>query len=135
MVRGLPRRDLDSIIRTVAEARSLPLENCPVVCGREQDPPQLTMVANVLTAVLGDVCARRSLAANLVASNNDVKLLVRARLAEQPPPAESLLSVGWRRAHILPDLLAVLDGRRWLRIADIMADAPFDYTDFGPPGS
>ena len=129
VVRGLPRRDLDAIIQTVAEARSLPLEACPIVSGREQDPPQLTWVASVLTAVLGDVCIRRGLAPNLVAGNNDVKLLVRARLAEQPPPTESLLGAGWRRTHILPDLLAVLNGRRSVRIADIMADAPFDYAE------
>jgi ribonuclease D len=130
VVRGLPRRDLDAIIQIVAEARSLPLEACPIVSGREQDPAQLTMVANVLTAVLGDVCIRRGLAPNLVASNNDVKLLVRARLANQPPPTDSLLGVGWRRTHILPELLAVLDGRRSVRIADITADAPFDYAEF-----
>lgn len=129
VVRGLPRRDLDAIIQTVAEARSLPLEACPVALNREQDPPQLTLVASVLTAVLGDVCIRRGLAPNLVAGNNDVKLLVRARLAEQPPPSESLLAVGWRRTHILPDLLAVLDGRRSVRIADITDDAPLDYAE------
>jgi ribonuclease D len=129
VVRGLPRRDLDAIIQTVAEARALPLPDCPAVCGREQDPPQVTLVSSVLTAVLGDVCARRRLAPNLVASNNDVKLLVRARLAEQELPSESLLNVGWRRAHILPDLLAVLDGRRSLRITDLAADAPFTYSE------
>lgn len=129
VVRGLPRRDFDAIIQTVAEARCLPLEACPVALNREQDPPQLTLLSSVLTAVLGDVCIRRGLAPNLVASNNDVKLLVRSRLAEQPPPTESLLSAGWRRTHILPDLLAVLDGQRSVRIADIMADAPLDYAD------
>lgn len=129
VIRGLPRRDLDAIIQTVAKARSLPIADCPAVCGREQDPPQVALVANVLTAVLGDVCARRGLAPNLVASNNDVKLLVRARLADKPLPSESLLIAGWRREHILPDLLAVLDGRRLLRIANVMADAPFDYAD------
>jgi ribonuclease D len=129
VVRGLPRRDLDAILQTVAEARSLPIEQCPIVFGREQDPPQVALVASVLAAVLGDVCARRRLAPNLVASNSDVKLLVRSRLAGQPPSADSLLSSGWRSTHILPDLLAVLDGRRLLRIADVTADAPFDYTD------
>jgi ribonuclease D len=131
VVRGLPRRDLEAIIQTVAEARALAIEHCPIVQGREQDPPQLTLVANVLTAVLGDVCARRQLAANLVASSNDVKLLVRARLAGQELPDESLLTSGWRSAHVLPDLLAVLDGQRMLRIADVTADAPFDYVDEG----
>lgn len=129
VIRGLPHRDLDSILQTVAEARNLPLEQCPPVLGREQDLPQVGLVVNVLTAVLGDLCARRRLAPNLVASNNDMKLLVRAHLAAQPLPAESLLTSGWRRAHILPDLLAVLEGRRLLRIANVTKDAPFDYAD------
>ena len=131
VVRGLPRRDLDAILKTVAEARGLPIESCPAVFGREQDPPQLGLVSNVLTAALGDLCARRGLASNLVASGADVKLLVRARLAGQGLPSESLLTAGWRREHILPDLLALLEGRRLLRIADVAADAPFDYAD-GP---
>ncbi len=129
VVRGLPRRDLDAILQIVAEARNLPIEDCPIASGREQDPPQVGLVANVLTAVLGDVCARLKLAPSLVASTNEVKLLVRARLAAQPLPSESLLASGWRRGHILPELLAVLEGRRLLRIADVTADAPFDYSD------
>lgn len=129
VVRGLPRRDLDAILQTVAEARGLPIEDCPAVCGREQDPSQVALITSVLTAVLGDVCARRNLAPNLVASTNDVKLLVRSRLAGQPLPAESLLMTGWRSSHILPDLLAILDGRRLLCIDDVTADAPLDYVD------
>jgi ribonuclease D len=129
VVRGLPRRDLEAIVQTVTEARGLPIEDCPSLCGREQDPPQVMLVASVLSAVLGDVCARRGLAPNLVANGNDIKLLVRAQLAGQPMPSESLLATGWRRAHVLPELLAVLEGRRLLRIADIAAEAPFVYTD------
>jgi ribonuclease D len=132
VVRGLPRRDLEAIIQTVAEARGLPIEDCPAVFGREQDPPQVALVSNILAAVLGDLCVRRSLAPNLVANGNDVKLLVRSRLAGQPLPEESLLATGWRRDHILPDLLAVLEGRRNLRIADVAADAPLAYTDMTP---
>jgi ribonuclease D len=127
VVRGLPRRDLEAIVRIVTEARSLPIEACPAVLGREQDPPQVVLVANVLAAVLGDLCARRGLAANLVANGSDIKRLVRAQFAGEAPPSESLLASGWRRAHILPDLLAVLEGRRLVRIAVVRADAPLDY--------
>ena len=49
------------------------------------------------------------------------------RLAGAPFPSESLLTQGWRARHILPDLLAVLDGQRPLRIADLEKDAPFTY--------
>jgi ribonuclease D len=127
VVRGLPRRDLAAIVRTVAEARELPLEQCPAPAERDQDPPQVALVGNVLGAVLADLCARCRLAPNLVASNADVKLLVRARLAGGPLPAESALTRGWRATHVLPDLLAILDGRRLLRVADVKAEAPFAY--------
>jgi ribonuclease D len=127
VVRGLARRDLESIIRVVTEARALPPEECPDPVDREQDPPQVQLVGSVLSAVLGDLCARWRLAPNLVASNTDIKLLVRARLAGQPLPEDSLLTHGWRSANVLPELLAILDGRRALRIADVRAESPFAY--------
>ena len=127
VVRGLAHRDLGAILEAVARARALPPDQLPAAIDREQDPPQLIWLANVLNAVLGDLCNRRELAANLVASNNDVRLLVRAVLARTPLPEDSILTHGWRAAHVLPDLLAVLEGRRSLRIADLRADAPFAY--------
>jgi ribonuclease D len=131
VVRGLPRRDLPAILRTVEQARDLPPEECPRPAERDQDPPQVGLVAAVLGAALADRCARLRLAPNLVASNTDVKLLVRARLAGTPLPDESLLTRGWRSQHVLPDLLALLDGRRLLRVADLKAEAPFAYEEKG----
>jgi ribonuclease D len=124
VVRGLPRRDLSAILQVVEHARGLPLEQCPTLADREQDPAQVNWVSGVLTAVLGDLCTRRRLAANLVASGSDIRGLVRARLQGTSLP-ESLLTQGWRRDHILPELLDVLEGRRSLRIANLAASAPF----------
>jgi ribonuclease D len=129
VIRGLPRRNLTAIVEVVQQARALPLEQCPVVTERDQDPPQVTLVASVLTAVLGDLCARRRLAHNLVATGHDVKQLVRARLQGAPLSEESLLTQGWRARHVLPELLAVLDGRRNVRIADVHAEAPFEVAE------
>jgi ribonuclease D len=129
VMRGLPRRDLTAIVGVVQCARALPLEQCPAVIDREQDPPQVPMIASVLTAVLGDLCARRRLAPNLVATSHDIKQLVRSRQQGAPLPADSLLTQGWRGDHIVPELLAVLDGRRSLRIADVRAEAPFEVAD------
>jgi ribonuclease D len=128
VVRGLPGRDLDAIVEVVKEARALPAEQCPSPAEREQDPPQLAVVAGVLIAVLGDACARGRLAQGLVASNNDVRDLVRARLAGEPLP-EVPLTQGWRGRHVLPELLAVLEGRRLVRIADPKAEVPLAYLD------
>jgi ribonuclease D len=130
-IRGLPRRDLPGILRAVELARALPPEQWPRAAERDQDPPQVGLVANVLQAVLGDLCARHELAPGLVATSNDVKLLVRARMQGAPPPAESLLTQGWRAQHVLPELLAVLEGRRSLRIANVRAESPFVVEDVG----
>src|SRR5262249_40840535 len=127
VVRGLAKRDVQSILEVVETARALTREQSPAPAEREQDPPQAGWLAGVLAAVLGDFCVRKRLAANLVATSQDVKLLVRARMAGAPLPAESLLTQGWRARHVLPDLLTVLDGKRSLRVADARADAPFAF--------
>jgi ribonuclease D len=129
VVRGLAHRDLDAIIEVVQAARKLPIEECPRPADRIEDPPQLALVAGVLIAVLGDLCARAHLAGNLVASNNDIRAVVRARLAGEPIPADLLLAQGWRQQHDLPHLLAVLEGRRLVRVADLHNEAPLGYED------
>ena len=52
VMRGLPKRDLAAIVEVVEKTRSLPLEALPLAPDREQDPPQVTLVANVLSAAL-----------------------------------------------------------------------------------
>jgi ribonuclease D len=130
-LRGLPRRDLAAIVQAVVQARELPLEECPAAMERDQDPPQVLLTAGILTAVLGDMCARLRLAPNLVASNQDVKRLVRARFLGAALPTDLPLTQGWRGAAILPELVSVLDGRRLVRIADVTAPAPFAYVQAG----
>jgi ribonuclease D len=131
VIRGLPHRDLSAILEVVGQARSLPVDQCPRLPEREQDIPQVNLVAAVLTAVLGDFCARQHLAPNLVASNQDVRLLVRARFHGAAMPAESSLTHGWRAEHVLPELLAVLEGRRGVWVANLRSEAPFAFEDKG----
>jgi ribonuclease D len=129
VVRGLARRHLSAIVGAVEEARALPPEQLPRLPEREQDSSQVALVANVLGAVLGDFCARHQLANSLVANSTDVKGLVRAKLQGVPPPQDSLLTQGWRAEHVLPQLAAILDGRRSLRVADVTAEAPFAFDE------
>lgn len=131
VVRGLPKRNLAAIVQAAESARELPVERLPAVMERELDPPQLGLIANVLTAVLGDFCSRRRLASNFVATSSDIKLLVRSRL-QGVPFADSILCQGWRGTHVLPELEAILAGRRWLRIADVLDEAPFAFESVPP---
>jgi len=127
VMRGLPRRHTTAIMQAVERARSIPQTECPAVAEREQDPTQVGVIVNVLAAVLADSCRRLQLASGLVASNQDLKRLVRSRLGDTVSPNESLLMQGWRREQILPELEAVLDGRRALYIADVKSEAPFRF--------
>jgi ribonuclease D len=123
-IRGLPRRHLTALVQAVARARALPHDQLPTVAEREQDPPQVALVSSILSAVLADFCARNQLAPNLVANNQEVRLLVRARLQGLPPPEDSLLARGWRGEFVLPHLQAILEGRHSIRIGNLTADAP-----------
>lgn len=129
VVRGLPKRYLEDILKAVERARAVPAEQLPSPVERDQDPNQVGLIVNVLGAVLADFAARNQLAPNLVATNQDLKLLVRAKLQDAPPPVESQLTRGWRAGFVLPVLQGFLDGRRSLRVADVNAEAPFAFSD------
>ncbi len=61
---------------------------------------------------------------------------MRSRLAGTELPTESQLTRGWRAKHVLPELLAVLDGKRLLRIANVRSEAPLGFhqgTDASSP--
>ncbi|MCI0683932.1 MAG: HRDC domain-containing protein [Gemmataceae bacterium] len=129
VIRGLAHKHLDEIFAAVERGRGVPLEQCPALQEREQDPPQVGLAVSLLQAALYDFATKEHLAPNLVASNQDVKNLVRAFMAGDIGQAGSLLTRGWRGQFVLPHLLAILEGRRTLRIADLRADAPLAYGD------
>jgi ribonuclease D len=129
VIRGLAHRHLPAILEVVQRARALPSAEYPSATERDFDPPQFGLVTNLLSAVLGDFCARRRLATNLVASGNDLKLLVRSHRQGQPLPSECLLGQGWRATHVLPELRAILEGQRAVRVADVAREAPFVFEE------
>jgi ribonuclease D len=131
VVRGLARRYAGPLWTAIEKARALPADQLPQASERDQDPVQVGLVASVLGAALIDFCLRRQVAPNLAATNQDVKLLVRARLEGGGLPSKSLLTSGWRAAHILPHLQAILDGRLSVSVADVRSETPFRYQDDG----
>jgi ribonuclease D len=132
-LRGLGRADFTGIIGAVKQARALPTDEWPELLERDNDPLQVNLVSSLLVAALADLCNRKRLTAGLVATSQDVKWLVRARYRSESLPAESHLTHGWRRDHVLPDLLSILEGRRGLRIGDLHNDAVFEYFDEAAP--
>ena len=127
VVRGLAHKFLDEIYVAIEQGRSLPLEECPEVVERDIDPPQVTLALNLLLAFMGDYSARHHVAPNLVASNSDLKAIIRAMWAGDVSQARTLLLEGWRAKAVLPELLEVLEGKRWLRLADLKSETPFEF--------
>lgn len=122
-MRGVPRGEAEAIAAAVRAALALPADAWPDVAERDHDPPHVAALSTFLGVLLADLCGRRHLAANLVATTADLKALVRAR---QPggKPVDTGLATGWRARAIRPYLDAVLDGRVAVRVADPTAAAP-----------
>jgi ribonuclease D len=134
VLRGVPSKDHDAIFAAVRRARELPPDQWPIPAERDFEPPTVSLVTNLLLAVLADLCARWSLTPALVASTADVKRFVRAWHDRKPElVAESSLGHGWRSAYIRPVLESVLHGQRALRVADARRTAPLDWDGDGPP--
>ena len=130
-VRGLAKRHLDAVFTALERGRNVPPEECPVLMERDQDAPQQGLLVNLLAAHLAHLSEKMELASNLVATNQELKMLVRSRLQGVPPPRTSLLHQGWRAQHILPHLHAMLDGRITLRVGDIQKEVPFVFFEEG----
>ena len=130
-LRGLGRSDGEAIFEAVKRAQALPADEYPDLIERENDPPQVGLVASVLGAVLGDFCAREELTPGLVATGQDLKWLVRARFQNDPLPPESHLTHGWRREHVLPVLQGVLEGKTAIRVGDLSSPAPLGLVSTG----
>lgn len=127
-LRGLPRGEQEAILDAVRRGKALPPEDWPAVQERENDPPHVQLLGSLLGVVQADLCSRKKLAAQQVASGQDLKAVTRARAAGEPLP-DVPLTRGWRAEAVLPELLAVLDGTHAVRVAKPTAAAPLEYVE------
>lgn len=130
-VRGLPRGQEEAIIEAIQRAKALPLAECPEPETRDNDPPNIVLLGSLLNVVLNDYTGRNRLASNLVASNSDLKAIVRSRADDEPLPDVPLCR-GWRAEHVLPELLALLSGETAIRVANPKAADPLELVELEP---
>jgi ribonuclease D len=128
-IRGLAKRYADAIFEAVQRVHNLTPEHYPEPSEREQDPPQVALAVNILSAVLGDFSARNRLAPNLIASTQDLRMLARSHFQRKQLCEDNVLATGWRSRHVLPELEMVLSGRRLVAIVDLHREAPLGYED------
>ena len=123
-LRGVSHRDADAILAAVRRAEAIPPAEWPAYAERDIDPPHVATLATLLNVVLSEWCARAQLAPNLVATSQDLKILVRARQPDGRPATDSSLTAGWRAEHVRPYLEAVLDGESVIRVTDPRSPTP-----------
>ena len=117
-LRGVPRGEVEAILAAVRRGAGLPPADLPAAVERDNDPPHVGTLANLLGVVLVEFCARMKLAPNLVATGYDLKSLVRARQPGGKMAPDSDLVGGWRAEFVRPHLEAVLDGSQAIRVSD-----------------
>jgi len=127
-LRGVPRNEIGTIAAAVKRGLAVAPADYPELAERDNDPPHVTMLSNLLNVVLAEFCNRESIAPNLVATTSDLKALVRSR-QENGGPVDSALFAGWRSRAVLPCLEAVLEGKSVLRVTDPRSATPLSVED------
>jgi ribonuclease D len=132
--RGVPRNEIERILEAVRRAKALSLDQCPTPEPRENDPPNVLLLANLLGVALTDWCTRNKLAPNLVATGSDLKAVVRSRVCGDDPP-EVPLTRGWRAKTVLTELHAILNGDTAIRVENLKAATPLGFFSLASPVS
>jgi ribonuclease D len=129
-IRGAPQSESSGLHLLVRGALALRDEECPEPEVPVNDPPQVATLASLLNVVLGDLCARLNLAPSLVATGQDVKELIRARIRGREVAADCAFARGWRAEVIRPHLDEVLDGQTVIRVSNPKRKSPLNYPPY-----
>jgi ribonuclease D len=132
-LRGVPKGETAAILEAVRRAKALPPADLPEAAERDNDPPQVALLASLLGVVLSEWCGRTKIASNMVATVGDLKDLARSRQPGGGLPSDSPLLVGWRQRAVLPELEAFLDGKRVLTVDDPASPHPIRVSPLPAP--
>jgi ribonuclease D len=130
VIRGLSHKFLDDFFALYQKTLNQPIDDCPIPLEREQDPPQVSLAVTLMSAVLPDYAARSRIAPGLMATVAELRALVRAFASGELNQLAIHLTKGWRAREVLPHFVAILEGRRGLRLHDLTNDAPLEYRDW-----
>jgi ribonuclease D len=114
-LRGVPQNAVAEILEVIQQALALPPAACPAPTPRIHETAEVVAVSQLLQIVLHEWCSRHQVASNLAATPADLKAFAYYQLARRPAP-EMPLFRGWRAQALLPELQAVLEGRRWVAV-------------------
>jgi ribonuclease D len=134
-IRGLDRRLLrdteEEIVNTVKAAQALPESQLPA-SQRKDDPPQVAILAKLLSVAAGGLAAEHDIDPALLATTADLQELVRWYLHQDGMPKPSLLE-SWRAELVAAPLLGFLSGERCMRVGNVKRGNPLLFDEWKPP--
>jgi len=123
MERFSVRKSGTEILAAVKRGVELPEADCPPVVHRS-DPPQVALLAQLLSAAAQTLAAQADVDTQLLATSADLQDLVRWHLGHgNGKPA---LLEGWRGTIVKP-LVEILEGKRTVRVANVKSKHPLAF--------
>jgi ribonuclease D len=121
--RGHVRSAAPAILQAIQAGLSLPEAELPASL-RRSDPPQVAVLAPLLAAVVAGLANAAQVDPALLAPLEDLRDLVRWRLAGAAASDDLPPLAGWRGEILRGPLLELLAGRRSVRVADLTSAFP-----------
>ncbi len=113
-IRGLDSRMLrkaeQDVVDAVARARSLPESDLPSN-ERRDDPPQVAVLAKLLSVAVANLAAETNVDTALLATTSDIQEIVRWFLDQEGTPLPEVMA-GWRGEILQESLIGFLEGKK-----------------------
>lgn len=127
VIRGLDRSiskaDAANVVKAVQRGLALPEAEWPQIHRRE-DPPQVSVLAQLLGVAANNLAAEHEVDIALLATSADLQELVRWRLGLLENGSEPGVLGGWRGEILGHTLLEILNGERSVRVGNVKRPSP-----------
>jgi len=131
-IRGLDRRLLrgaeQEIVKAVKEAQALAEQDLPSN-ERRDDPPQVSILAKLLSVAANGLAAEHGVDPALLATTADLQEFVRWFLGQDGTGKPTLMQ-GWRADIIANPLLGFLQGDRCMRVGNVKRANPLVFDEW-----
>jgi len=131
-IRGLDSRMLrkaeQDVVNAVALARSIAESDLP---GNERrdDPPQVAVLAKLLSVAVANLAAETNVDTALLATTSDIQEIVRWFLDQEGTPRPEVM-VGWRGEILQESLIGFLEGKKVVRVGNVRRPNPLVFEPF-----
>jgi len=128
--RGMLRKSGPRLLEAVRTGLSLPESEYPPVFRRD-DPPQVGVLAQLLSVASNGLAAEHHIDPALLATSSDLQDVVRWRLRGGSEADRPAALQGWRAEILQETLVEFLEGKRYVRVGNLRTPNPLVFEKTG----